>query len=73
MSTLKVTRIERLNNSKDGNPRARIHTPDGALVTAPDSQAGLQALNCEGHPGVRVRLEISERGVTRVEILTESE
>lgn len=34
-----LTRVERLNNTRSGNPRYRLHTTDGMFITDDDAQA----------------------------------
>lgn len=59
--TTRVDKIERLNNSKYGNPVYRITTPSGTWRTKSESQAGHDAGNLEVGDVVELLIE-EERG-----------
>ncbi len=63
MSTVetRIEKIERMNNSKDGNPRFRLHTADGAYATMPDASVAYGIENPEYQEG-RVRLTLNSKG-----------
>jgi len=61
-----IDHLDRLTNTKDGNPRYRVHLSTGeTLHTEPDSQAGYFISN---YTGLSVQLTLNATGrVVKVE------
>lgn len=66
--TARVDKIERLDNSKYGNPVYRITTPSGTWRTKPESQAGYDATNLEVGDVVELLIEQAADATTAGQI-----
>jgi hypothetical protein len=47
-TSMKVTKLKRLNNTKNGNPQWDVFTTEGVHRTKPDAQVGHEIQNWEG-------------------------
>lgn len=45
-----LNRVERLNNTKSGNPRYRLHTDQGLMLTSEDASSALTLTGAETGP-----------------------
>lgn len=64
----KVQRIERLNNSRDGNPRFRFLLEDGTMLATEPDIADASAVVPDYWEGQSVRLEVKDSTIRRVEL-----
>jgi len=54
---MKIIRLKRLRNTKDGNPQWEVQTSEGFYKTKPDAQIGHTIQNWEGRDDVWLTID----------------
>lgn len=58
--------VERLNNSRNGNPRYKLYTEDGFFITQTDAQLGYQIPNIHIDPEAGTEVVMTATAAARV-------